>query len=142
MSVRSWFTTWLQPKPLGQRGEDLAARYLRQKGYHILARHHRSRWGELDIVAVEGKPGDRTVVLVEVKTRRSTDKGHPAEVVNPQKQQRLTQAGLAYLKSYHLLDYPARFDVVAITWPVGVRHPTIEHYQDAFPAVGHGQFYN
>ena len=53
---------------LGKRGEDLACRALRRRGYAVLARRYRTRWGEIDIVARDGD----TLVFVEVKTRRST----------------------------------------------------------------------
>jgi putative endonuclease len=123
---------------LGQRGEDAAARHLNWLGYHILARHCRSRLGELDLVAVDG----RTVVFVEVKTRRSTDAGHPTEAIDADKQRRLTRAAVAYLKSEGLLNYAARFDVVAIIWPAASRRPAIEHYQNAFEPPGQGQFFS
>ena len=70
-------------KSLGQRGEDAAAKFLKRKGYRILARHVDSRLGELDIIAVDG----RTVVFVEVKTRTYDDAGHPAEAIDARKQQ-------------------------------------------------------
>lgn len=141
MSLREWLTEKFSPackKPLGERGEDAAARYLKRKGYRILARHLDSRLGELDIVAVDG----RTVVFVEVKTRATTDAGHPAEAIDEQKQRRMTQAALAYLKSHRLLNQSARFDVVAINWPDGSRQPMIEHFENAFAPVGSGQFYS
>jgi putative endonuclease len=137
MSLRSWLTEKFPKKSLGQRGEDAAARYLKRHGYRILARGLDSRLGELDIVAVDG----RTIVFVEVKTRRSTDAGHPNEAIDERKERRMTQAALAYLKSQRLLEYDARFDVVAITWPEPTRQPTIEHYKNAFSPLGAGQFF-
>jgi putative endonuclease len=98
----------------------------------------RSRLGELDLVAVDG----RTVVFVEVKTRHSHDAGHPAEAVDAHKQQRLTRAALAYLKRHGLLECPSRFDVVAVTWTDAAKKPTIEHFQNAFEAVGQGQMFS
>lgn len=138
MGLRSWLAERFPKISLGQRGEDAAARYLKRQGYRILARGLDSRLGELDIIAVDG----RTIVFVEVKTRRSTDAGHPAEAIDPRKEQRMTQAALAYLKSQRLLNYAARFDVVAITWPDKARRPIIEHYKNAFSPVGAGQFYS
>jgi putative endonuclease len=122
----------LAPRSLGQRGEAEAARYLRRLGYKIVARGSRSHLGEIDLVAVDGQ----TVVFVEVKTRESVASGHPAEAVNAEKQRRLTRLGLSFLKHHGLLEYPARFDVVAITWPADARHPAIEHFSHAFPASG------
>jgi len=116
----------------------VAARFLKRRGHIIIERSHRGRLGEIDLVTVHKK----TVVFVEVKTRRSHDAGHPAEAVTPDKQRRLTRLALAYLKRHDLLETPSRFDVVAITWPASARRPTIEHYENAFEAVGTGQMYS
>ena len=135
---KTWLAKWFLPKSLGQRGEDFAARYLKRLGYHIVGRQVDLRVGELDIVAVDG----RTVVFVEVKTRTSDAAGSPAEAVDDLRQERMTRAALAYLKSHGLLEYPARFDVIALLWPDGARAPTVEHIQNAFPAAGgRGQFF-
>src|SRR5688572_20115087 len=64
MSLLTWLTERVSvKKSLGQRGEDAAARYLKRKGYRLLARHLDSPLGELDIIAVDG----RTIVFAEVK---------------------------------------------------------------------------
>jgi putative endonuclease len=139
MTLRSWLTERFREKPLGERGEDAAARYLKRLGYRILARHVDSPLGELDIIAVDG----RTIVFVEVKTRTSTGAGHPSDAIDERKERRMTQAALAYLKAQGLLQYSARFDVVAITWPADARRATsIEHFPNAFEATGRGQFFN
>ena len=138
MSLREWLTEKFSvKKSLGQRGEDAAAKFLKRKGYRLLARHLDSRLGDLDIVAVDG----RTVVFVEVKTRTTTDAGHPTEAIDQRKQRRMTQAALAFLKANRLLEEAARFDVVAITWAEDAARPTIEHFENAFSPVGSGQFY-
>lgn len=118
-----------RPKPLGRRGEDAAARYLRKLGYVIVARSHKDSIGEIDLIAVDG----RTVVFVEVKTRTSHAAGQPADAVDEAKQQRLTRLALSYLRRHDLLECSCRFDVVAVTWPDHGR-PTIEHFKDAFEA--------
>jgi putative endonuclease len=111
------------PKPLGRRGEDAAAKYLRRLGYVIVARGHRDN--------IDG----RTVVFVEVKTRTSHEAGHPADAVDEAKQRRLTRLALSYMKRHGLLECSTRFDVVAVTWPARGR-PTIEHFKNAFEAIG------
>lgn len=142
--MRAWHTIldWLRlkraPKSLGFRGEEAAARFLKKLGYVIVARGHRDRIGEIDLIAVDG----RTVVFVEVKTRTGDQKGLPAEAVDLDKQRRLTRLALAYMKRHDLLECQARFDVIAITWPAGSRHPHIEHYQDAFESVGTGGLFS
>jgi putative endonuclease len=136
--IDRWLRRLFPRKTLGQRGEAAAARFLKRLGYKIVARSNRLDPGELDLVAVDG----RTVVFVEVKTRQSGDAGHPSEAVDAAKQRRLTRLAVTYLKRHRLLDYPARFDVVAVTWPDGQRHPLIEHFPNAFDAVGKGEFYS
>ena len=134
-----WVQRWLAPRPLGERGEAAAARHLRRQGYKIVSRGEwESRRGELDLIAVDG----RTVVFVEVKTRRSHATGHPADSVNREKQRRLTRLALSYLKRHDLLEYRSRFDVIAVTWSVGQRKPTIEHFLNAFEPVGIGQMFS
>jgi putative endonuclease len=135
-----WFSPLTEPLwlaldrrlPLGRRGENAAARYLSRLGYVIVARGQRGAIGEIDLVAVDG----RTLVFIEVKTRTTQDAGHPADAVDAQKQRRLTRLALAYMKRHDLLENPARFDVVAVTWPDKGSRPTIEHFQSAFEPVG------
>jgi len=140
--MRAVLGRWLGPraadKPLGARGEEAAARYLKRLGYRIVARSDRLKPGELDLVAIDRD----TVVFVEVKTRQSAEAGHPSEAVNAAKQRRLTRAAVTFLKCHGLLESPARFDVVAVTWPAGQRHPTIEHIPNAFDAAGRWEFYS
>jgi putative endonuclease len=118
--------------PLGRRGENAAARFLARRGYTIVARGQRGQIGELDLVAVDG----RTVVFVEVKTRTTQEAGHPADAVDEAKQRQLTRLALAYLQRHDLLEAQSRFDVVAITWPANGRPPLIEHFPEAFEAIG------
>jgi putative endonuclease len=128
----------LAPKSLGQRGEKAARKLLRRKGYKIVGGGERDFLGELDLVAVDG----RTVVFVEVKTRATHDAGHPAEAVDQDKQRRLTRLALSYLRRHGLLENAVRFDVVAITWPANAKQPTIEHIENAFPAVGRASMFS
>ena len=136
--LRAWLTKRLATKSLGDRGEAAAARFLKRSGLRIVERGHDSPLGELDIIALDG----RTVVFVEVKTRTSSDAGHPTEAIDATKQRRMTPAALAYLKSKRLLNNAARFDVVAVTWPQDSRRPQIEHYRNAFSPTGAGQFFS
>jgi putative endonuclease len=142
MGLRSWISDYWrgrqQPVSLGERGERAAERFLKRLGYKIVARHDSGRLGELDLVAVD----DRTVVFVEVKTRRDDDAGSPAEAVDERKQAKLTRLALAFLKRHGLLEYAARFDVVAITWPDDAQKPNIVHYINAFQPVGVGQMFS
>lgn len=128
-ALRDLWRRWL-----GDRGERLAARHLRRAGMRVIVRNYRAPRGEVDLVARDGD----TVVFVEVKTRR---RGEPAEAVTPEKQRRLTLAAMHFLKRHRLLEHAGRFDVVAIVWPEPGGPPAIEHFRDAFPAVGRGQMY-
>jgi len=83
-----------------------------------------------------------TIVFVEVKTRTSADAGDPSEAVGADKQRRLTHLALGWLKRHGLMEQPARFDVVAITWPEGCRRPQVEHYPNAFEATGPRGFFS
>jgi putative endonuclease len=111
---------------LGKFGEDLACAELTRLGYAILARRHRTRYGEIDIIARD----DETTVFVEVKTRDGQDFGTGAESVAPWKQQRVGRMAIDYAARNGLLDTPCRIDVVEVT--VGGGTPRIEVYRNAF----------
>ena len=128
---RDAWAVWRTPRSLGERGERRAERHLRRLGYRIVARRSRNRYGEHDLIAVEG----RTVVFVEVKTRRRSDVGRPAEAVDRTRQQRLVRAAAAFMKRRNLQGFPARFDVVEVVWPDG-EPPRITHFRGAFRADG------
>ncbi len=97
-------------KASGDQGEALAGRYLEGRGYKVLERQWRCRFGELDIVA---RSPDGILCFVEVKRRGSGSIGLPREFVDGRKQQRLRQAAGLYM-GMHGLDCPARFDVAEI----------------------------
>jgi putative endonuclease len=128
-----WLAGWL-----GNEGERLAARYLRRQGFRILARRYRTPAGEIDLVARDGK----SIVFVEVKTRRSEAAGQPHEAVDHYKQAQLTRLALAFLKRFRLLEQPARFDVVSIVWESAASGPEIIHYRNAFEPPGRGQMFS
>ena len=113
-------------RQLGDQGEDLAAAALKQQGYKILERNYVTPLGEIDLIARQGK----TVVVVEVKTRRGSRFGTPQEAVNPGKQGRLRRLADYYLKAKRLTGNPVRFDVVAVT--LAGDEPQVEIIQNAF----------
>jgi putative endonuclease len=127
-----FLTKWFSPAPprdaLGQRGENVAARFLRNQGYKIIERNFKCDVGEVDIIARDG----RVLVFTEVKTR-AYDDPTPEDQVNLEKRHQLTKAAKYYLARYGTPQPPARFDVVAIVWPSG-RDPQIRHTPDAFEA--------
>ena len=113
----------------GTQFEGLACQYLRRKGYKILDRNVYLMRKELDIVALDGD----TIVFVEVKGRRSSRFGVPAEAVDHTKRRHLVRVASAYLGRQKLWDRSCRFDVVSVkTGPGG--QPIFEHIENAFEA--------
>ena len=110
----------------GEKGESLAAWFLKKNGYKIIEQNYRTQLGEIDIIAKEKK----TIVFVEVKSRRSTRFGNPKWAVTPQKQRKISMVALYYLKTTKQTDAKARFDVVAIT--ANRDQPQIEIVKNAF----------
>lgn len=119
-------------KELGARGEDIAVRYLKRRGYRILERNYRVRLGEIDIIAEHGAD----LVFIEVKTRSDTLFGSPFESVSLAKQRQLAKVALEYLTRENRHDRPARFDVVGIRIAAGdrgrERDAKVELMQNAF----------
>lgn len=140
--IRRWWLRWTRQPTLGQRGERAAERFLVGAGYKIVARGYRTRRGEIDLVAVDG----RTVVFVEVKSslgqcsEETADPETAAERVNKDKQQRLTRLALAFMRRHELLECASRFDVVAVQWSTAAKAPKIEHFRDAFAAQARSMF--
>ncbi len=124
-------------KLLGDKGERKAVRFLKKLGYRILERQHEDHFGEIDIIAIDGNQ----IVFVEVKTRRTTEAGHPFEAVDLNKQKKIARAALAWLKSRKRLNQSCRFDVISIIWESETGSPEITHFKHAFEAPGKGQFY-
>ena len=92
----------------GRFGENEACRYLESRGYGILMRNYRSRYGEIDIVAAK----DGAVDFVEVKARRDRAFAEAAQAVGPSKQEKLRKTALCWFAEYG--EQPARFDVLEI----------------------------
>lgn len=112
---------------LGKAGEDLACRELERRGYAILARRYRTRFGEIDIVADD----HGVIVFVEVKARTSKRYGEAAEAVSFRKRRRIGAMALDYLAWTGGLDRRCRFDVVAIDG-LGGANATTRVITDAF----------
>ena len=114
---------------LGKRGEDLACAELERRGYAVLARRYRTRFGEIDIIARD----DGVTVFVEVKTRTGDEFGSGAEAVTAWKQRRITQMAVDYLSRHGLHDTPCRFDVVIVD--LAGETARVEVYAHAFDAA-------
>ena len=133
ITTHPWWRRWF-----GNRSERTAGKFLRRLGYRILEHNFSCDFGEIDIIAIDGK----CIVFVEVRSTEGTDAQIPAESVDRKKQQKLTKLGLLFLKMRGLLDYSARFDVLAISWPAGQTEPVIVHYPNAFEATDRFQMYS
>lgn len=115
------------PKPLGRRGEDAAARFLKKQGYRILERNRYLGKNEIDIIAREGD----TIAFVEVRTRKVLDGVPPIDTVGPRKQAHIRRAAERYIAQYGDPDTYYRFDVVSVILP-DEGAPDITLYRDAF----------
>ncbi len=116
---------------VGKAGEDLACRELQRRGYAVLARRYRTRFGEIDIVCEDQK----TVVFVEVRARRSRKYGEAIETISLRKRRKIGAMALDYLAWTNRVDHRCRFDVVAIDG-LGTTTETIRIVTDAFMADG------
>lgn len=111
---------------IGDRGEDLALKYLARKGYTPVERNYRTRRGEIDLVMLD----EGTLVFVEVKLRRGTGFGDPLEAVTPRKQARVRLMAEQYLAEKGESFEEIRFDAVGIL--MGMGKPEISHVENAF----------
>jgi putative endonuclease len=113
---------------LGKKGEQVAADYLREKGLRIVACNWRFRHKEVDIIAWDGD----YLVVIEVRTRTSSNWEHPRESITPGKIRFLVQATEAYVMQYKI-DNKVRFDVVTCM-PINDTEWDIDHIEGAFTA--------
>jgi len=114
---------------LGRRGEEAASRHLEGLGWTILERRHRTRFGEIDLVAEDGD----VLVFVEVRSRRSRSCGSPEESVSAAKQRRLELLARSFLAGRGIRGRSCRFDVIAVEeYPGGQME--LRHLRDAFRA--------
>lgn len=116
---------------LGRRGEQLAAEHFVRRGFQIVERNYRTRWGELDIVAFDGQ----TLAFCEVKTRRAPAGGaNPLEAVRSTKRSRVRRMAGSWL--IERTDRPRaanlRFDAIGVTFDRAGRLVSLEHLEGAF----------
>ena len=117
---------------VGRIGERIARDHLEGKGYHIVDANYQCRWGEVDIVALDGP----VWVFVEVRARRSAAYGSPEESVTPGKARRLTLTAQDFLQrlgtASHNLEW--RIDLVAIRLGPGRRVLSVDHLENIVEA--------
>ena len=107
---------------LGKRGEDIAEKFLQDRGFKILDRNFQNKFGEIDLVAVD----EDTLVFVEVKTRYSDKFGKPEEAVTPRKVRKIIKAGQYYRNFKKDLPELERIDVVALDLKTGGKIKRVE----------------
>jgi putative endonuclease len=120
---------WAPSQALGRRGEDLAHRFLRAKGYVIVARNYRLSSGdaEADIIAWEGE----TLVIVEVKSRETAEFGPPERAIGEDKRDHLLRIARQYSRKSGTPWDQVRFDVVGV---IMSKPPKIELFRNLLSA--------
>jgi putative endonuclease len=116
---------------LGQLGEQLAAEHLVRRGFEIVERNYRTRWGELDIIAFDGE----TLAFCEVKTRRlNGDRQRTFEALHANKRSQVRKMAGAWLieRSRRPRADELRFDAIGVTFSPDGRLLGIEHLEGAF----------
>ena len=116
---------------LGQLGERLAADHLVRRGFRIIERNYRTRWGELDIVAFDG----RVLAFCEVKSRRiSPGTGNPFEAIHELKRSKVRKMAGCWLieRTERPHAEVLRFDAIGVTFDLGGKLLGIEHLEGAF----------
>ncbi|HEY9087935.1 MAG TPA: YraN family protein [Anaerolineaceae bacterium] len=111
---------------VGRWGENVAAEYLKNRGYTIVARNRRTPYGELDLIASKGAE----LVFVEVKTRTNNAFGLPEEAINPAKAQHLLDSAQHFLLEYSPQEIDWRVDVIAIQGRPNGTDTQIEWFQN------------
>lgn len=112
-----------QNKMTGNEGERLASESLQIKGYQILARNYRSKWGEIDIIAKI----NNIVVFVEVKTKTTDKFGEPWEMINHWKVEQVKKIGEVWCREYGW-EGRVRLDVIGV-W-ILENGPRVEHWEN------------
>lgn len=113
---------------LGSKGEDIAVRFLKKKGYRIIRRNYRCKYGEIDIIAEH----DNITAFIEVRTIQAENFGTPQDFITNIKTEHISKSALNYIKKENLFDRSCRFDLVAINFSDTLSEPKIEHIENAF----------
>lgn len=110
----------------GKKGEDMANKYLTEKGYDILETNYLKREGEIDIIAFD--PEFSEIVFVEVKTRKNNKFGYPEEFVTDSKIEKIETTANIWMNENNKIDTFWRIDIIAIE--LGSYPPKIKHIKN------------
>jgi len=113
----------------GTIGEQAAVKYLKKKGYKIVELNYRTRYGEIDVVAMtEGS--EPTLVFVEVKSKTGESHGEPWEMVDKWKLGRIKRMAVMYLKKKELGEPLCRIDVIGVWLRIDETVEKLKHWQN------------
>lgn len=137
--MRGFINMKTERQNLGQAGEEAASRFLRKKGYKILGRNWRCRFGEIDIIALKQKgiilKKAEALIFVEVKTidkSQAQFESQAEQNVNFFKQKHLIISAQSYIKSNNInLNLPWQIDVVAVEYDKDSNQHKIRHWENA-----------
>jgi putative endonuclease len=121
-------------KTVGQMGEDIACRYLKKKGYKIIERNFRNKFGrqmgEIDIIAKTGEE----IVFVEVKTREMERYSQtlPEENINRDKLHKLNKISTVYIRKNNLWNKTYHFDAISIWLDKSGKNAKVRHLENIF----------
>lgn len=118
------------PISIGKKAEDIALKYLTEKGLSLITRNYRSRWGELDLIMQDSE----TLVFVEVRSRTRSNYSSAAASIDFRKQQKLAKTALIYLQQFSTQPN-ARFDVIALDRQSAQSTQDIKWIRNAFEAT-------
>ena len=114
----------MSTKEIGDFGENIASRYLVEKGYDIIKRNYRVKAGEVDIIAMYSG----VLVFIEVKTRKNSDFAYARESVNIRKQSPIRNVARSFISENYISYESMRFDVIEIY----TDNKYIQHFKDTF----------
>ncbi len=97
-------------KSIGFEGEEIAAKFLKNQGYKILEKNYRTKFGEIDVIAMDHE----TLAFIEVKLRRGRDFGFPSESVDHKKRWQISKVAKYFLSRKGMGNTICRFDTVSI----------------------------
>ena len=109
----------------GKLGEDIATQFLEEKGYKILFRNFKTKYSEIDLITQKGK----SLVFIEVKTRKGEAYGQPEEAINQNKKSRLKKAAQAFV-AFHHWEGPFQIDAICLVLGPNNEILHLTHYEN------------